>query len=91
MNTVIPDLNGYMFKNKREYRNIITSLCNDHDKLRRLRKQARLNGSLHSAKYYGEQIADVYRIAMENYKNKKNNFWDYIKKVVGKSEKNSGS
>jgi 1,2-diacylglycerol 3-alpha-glucosyltransferase len=91
MNTVIPDLNGYMFKNKREYKNIINDLYNDHDKLRHLKKQARLNGNMHSAKYYGERVLEVYKIAIENYKNKKNNFWDHIKKVVGIGEKNSSS
>ena len=91
MNTVVPDLNGYMFENKREYRNIITDLYNDSDKLMRLKKQARLNGNMHSSKYYGERVSDVYRIAIENYKNKKNNFWDYIKKVVGKGEKDRRS
>lgn len=91
MNTVVPDLNGYMFKNKREYRNIILDLYKDGDKLRRLKKQARLNGNMHSSKYYGERIADVYRIAIANYKNKKTNFWDHIKKVVGRSEKNHSS
>jgi 1,2-diacylglycerol 3-alpha-glucosyltransferase len=91
MNTVIPDLNGYMFNNKREYRNIISDLYNNPDKLRRLKKQARLNGNMHSSKYYGERIADVYSIAVTNYNNKKNNFWDYIKKVVGKNGKNNST
>lgn len=91
INTVVPDLNGYLFKTKRECRNIILKLYKDRDKLRLLSKQARINGNMHSAKYYGERIADVYRIAIENYKHKKNNFWDYIKKVVGKSEKDRGS
>jgi hypothetical protein len=91
MNTVIPDLNGYMFNSKREYKNIINDLYNDRDKLRRLKKQARLNGSMHSSKYYGERVLDVYKIAIENYKNKKSNFWGHIKKVVGIGEKNSSS
>lgn len=91
MNTVIPDLNGYMFKNKKEYCKYIIDLYTDSDKLRRLKKQARINGSNHSFKYFGEKAAEVYKVAIENYKNKKNNFWDYIKKVVGKSEKNNRS
>jgi 1,2-diacylglycerol 3-alpha-glucosyltransferase len=91
MNTVIPDLNGYMFKNKREYKSIINDLYSDHDKLRRLKKQARINGSMHSSKYYGEHVSEVYKIAIENYKSKKNNFWGYIKKVVGVNEKNNRS
>jgi 1,2-diacylglycerol 3-alpha-glucosyltransferase len=91
MNTVIPDLNGYMFKNKREYKNIIFDLFNNEDKLIRLKKQAKINGSMHSSRYYGERVMDVYKIAIENYKNKKNNFWEHIKKVVGKSEKDHRS
>ena len=91
MNTVIPDLNGYMFNNKREYRNVIIDLYRNNDKLLRLKKQARLNGSMHSAKYYGERIVDVYKIAINNYNHKKNNFWDYVKKVVGINEKNNRS
>lgn len=91
INTVVPDLNGYMFKNRKEYRNIIVDLYSDGDKLRRLKKQARLNGNMHSSRYYGERIAEVYRIAVENYNCKKNNFWGHIKKVVGKSEKNRSS
>jgi 1,2-diacylglycerol 3-alpha-glucosyltransferase len=87
MNTVVPDLNGYMFDKKQDYRNIIFDLYNDSDKLIRLKKQARLNGNMHSSKYYGERVENVYKIAMENYKNKKQNFWDHIKKVVGKNEK----
>jgi 1,2-diacylglycerol 3-alpha-glucosyltransferase len=91
VNTVIPDLNGYMFNNKREYRNHIINLYNDTDKLRLLKKQARLNGNMHSSKYYGERISDVYRVAIQNYSQKKNNFWGHIKKVVGISEKDHSS
>lgn len=91
MNTVIPDINGYMFKNRREYKNIIFDLYNNEDKLIRLKKQAKINGSMHSSRYYGERVMDVYKIAIENYKNKKNNFWEHIKKVVSKSEKNHRS
>ena len=44
---------------------------------------------MHSSKYYGERVSDVYRVAIENYQNKRNNFWDHIKKVVGRNEKNN--
>lgn len=91
VNTVIPDLNGYLFKTKRECRNIIIKLYNDRDLLRRIGKQARINGSMHSSKYYGEHIADVYRIAIENFKHRKANFWDHIKKVVGHNDKDNSA
>lgn len=89
INTVIPDLNGYMFDKKNEYREYIFSLYEDKNKLRRMKKQARINGSMHSSKYYGEKVLDVYNIAIANYKNrKKPNILNYLKKVVN-NEKNS--
>ncbi|MDD3048739.1 MAG: glycosyltransferase [Bacilli bacterium] len=68
MNTVVDDLNGYMFRTKKEYRNHIINLYNSPDKLERLSKNARTSASQHSSKYYAEQILDVYKIAIENYK-----------------------
>lgn len=84
MNTVIPDLNGEMFKNKKDYKKIIFDLHDDKDKLKRLKQQAKINGSMNSSKYYGERIENVYKIAIENYKKESKNLWSKIKKVVGK-------
>lgn len=85
MNTVIPGLNGEMFKTKNEYKKIILDLYENKDKLKKLKKQAKINGSMNSSKYYGERIENVYKIALENYKKgSNNNIWDKIKKVVGK-------
>ena len=63
--TVIHNLNGMIFRNKREYRKCIVTLYRDRELLARLSKQARISAETHSSKYFAEQILDVYRIAMK--------------------------
>ena len=65
-NTVIDNLNGKIFKNKREYKKAIIELYNDPKELKRLSKQARVSADMHSSKYFVESILDVYRIAIKN-------------------------
>ena len=64
--TVIDNLNGLVFKNRREYKRCIISLFNDKKLLDRLGKQARISAEVHSSRYFVEQILDVYRIAINN-------------------------
>lgn len=64
--TVVDQLNGLIFKNRREYKKCILSLFNDRDLLKKLSKQARISAETHSSKYFSEQILDVYRIALKN-------------------------
>ena len=61
---VIDDLNGYLFKDKREYRRIILDLIKDPKRLERLQKQARITADQHSSKYFAEQVLDVYKLAL---------------------------
>lgn len=80
-NTVIDDLNGKIFKTEKEYEKIILDLSKDRKKLEQLRRQARLNAEIHSSKYYGESVLDVYKHAIEN---KKNDNFGVIGKIVDK-------
>ena len=80
-NTVIDGLNGRIFKTKEEYVGIIFELSNDKKELSNLQKQARLNAEVHSSKYYGERVADVYLHAIEH---KKYDNFGIIGKLVGK-------
>lgn len=80
-NTVIDDLNGKIFKTEKEYEKIILDLSKDRKKLEQLRRQARLNAEVHSSKYYGESVLDVYKHAIEN---KKNDNFGVIGKIVDK-------
>ena len=65
-NTVIDNLNGKIFKNKRGYKKAIIELYNDPKELKRLSKQARVSAEMHSSKYFVESILDVYKIAIKN-------------------------
>ena len=63
-NVVIDDLNGCIFKTKKEYIKDVISLYEDRKKLENLSKQARLNAERHSSKYYAEGVLDVYEHAL---------------------------
>lgn len=65
-NTVIDNLNGKIFKNKRGYKKAIIELYNDPKELKRLSNQARISAEMHSSKYFVESILDVYKIAIKN-------------------------
>lgn len=64
--TVINNLNGLTFKNKREYKKCILNLFTDKDLRKRLSHQARISAETHSSRYFAEQILEVYRIAIKN-------------------------
>ena len=71
-NVVVHDLNGYIFKNKKEYIKDVLNLYNDRTRLTALSKQARLNAERHSSKYYAEGVLDVYEHALGEKKEKFN-------------------
>ena len=81
--TVINNLNGYIFRNRKEYKTSILSLSNDRDLLNRMSKHARNSAEVHSSKYFAEHILDVYKIAIKNYSSVKKNFVDKIIGVMG--------
>ena len=64
--TVIDELNGLIFKNKKEYKKCILRLYKDKDLQTKLGNQARISAETHSSKYFAEQILDVYKIAIRN-------------------------
>ncbi len=80
-NTVVDKLNGRIFKEEKEYVDIILNLAKNEKELANLQKQARLNAEIHSSKYYGERVADVYKHAIEH---KKYDNYGVIGKLYGK-------
>ena len=64
--TVINELNGLVFRNKREYKKCITRLYQDKNLVKKLSNQARISAETHSSKYFAEQLLDVYKIAIKN-------------------------
>ena len=84
-NTVIvDDLNGKLFKNKRQYKSVMSNLIEDKEKRKRLSIQARISAEVHSSKYFAEKVLDVYKKALgEDYKaNTKKTFIDKIKNQI---------
>lgn len=67
-NTVIDDLNGYLFKDKKECKKIILKLMNDKKLLENIQIGARNSAEMHSSKYFAEKVLDVYKLAINNHK-----------------------
>lgn len=65
-NIVVSGLNGTIFNNRREYKKAIITLFENKKLLERYQNQARITAEAHSAKYFAEQILDVYKIAIKN-------------------------
>ena len=79
-NTVITnDLNGYLFNNKKEYREYISLLLNDESKCKIMSKQAKINSQIYSSKYFADRVVNVYKSAI-NVENNKHHFLNKLKK-----------
>jgi len=85
--TVVTDLNGYLFKNKKEYRNYIEELIKNKTKLKRLGEQAKISTIEYSSKYYAERVLDVYKKTIGDNKTKKT-FLGRTKEVIKNGLKN---
>lgn len=84
---VVPDLNGYLFKENKDYLEYVEKTMYDKKLLERLSRQARINAESHSAKYYGEKVLDVYYTALGGSVsggNEKKTFVSTMKSVVKK-------
>ena len=81
--TVINNLNGLIFQNKREYKKHIMTLYKDKQYLRKLSNQARISAETHSSKYFTDQILDVYRIAIKNRPKVKIPLIEKLRKAIG--------
>lgn len=85
--TVVNDLNGYLFKNKKEYRTYIESMIKDKKKLKKLGEQAKISTIEYSSKYYAERVLDVYKKTINENKIKKT-FFGRTKEVIKNGLKN---
>lgn len=86
-NTVIDGLNGFTFKNKKEYRKEIDELINNGNLVKKLGTQAKISTSEYSSKYYAERVLDVYKKTIEENKTKKT-FLGRTKEVIKNGLKN---
>ncbi len=73
--------NGYSFKNKKEYQQIINNLIADKALVKLLKIQAKDSSEKHSDHYFAKRMLDVYEVAVS--KNvKKEKFFDKLEKKV---------
>ena len=79
--TVIDDLNGYLFKDKKECENIIERIIKDRKKVDYLSNGARNSAETHSSKYFGERVYEVYKTAIEN---RKPSYKEKITNIINK-------
>lgn len=79
---VVPDLNGYLFKNKKQYRKIIETLIGDKEKVEFLSKQARIASESYSSKYFADRVLEVYKSALKGRDPKSKTFVGRIKSVI---------
>lgn len=84
--TVINDLNGYLFKDKKDYCEIMNKLMKDREQCTKLGKQARTSSNAYSSKYYAERVLDVYYLALggRRRKREKKTFMNRFKNVFKK-------
>ena len=81
-NTVINELTGYLFKNKKEYINSILNLINNPKLIEKMGKQGRINSETYSSKYFAERVLDVYRLTIRNNPNKNKTFIARVKGII---------
>lgn len=85
-NTIIDGLNGRIFNNEKECKEIITELYNDSKLTKKLSNQARINSDRFSAKYFAESVLDVYKYAIEHKKNRHSLINKFVDKVKGNKD-----
>lgn len=83
---VVDGLNGRIFKDEEECKNIILELYNDNKLMSRLSKQARINSDRFSSKYFAESVLDVYKYALDNKKNKLGLIGKFVDKMKGNKD-----
>ncbi len=81
-NVIIDNVNGRIFRNKKEYLKIINELFNNKNELDKLGEKAIESAQIHSTKYFANSVLEIYKLAIN--KNPKISFLVYqrIKDVL---------
>jgi 1,2-diacylglycerol 3-alpha-glucosyltransferase len=82
-NVVIDGLTGYLFKNKKDYQNVIFKLFQDKGSREQMGNQARINSETYSSKYFAERVLSVYKLAMKG-SSKNKSFFARLKGTIKK-------
>ena len=70
-NSVIDDLDGYLYNDDKEYIEYISKIYEDRNLYNRLSKQARILSNDFTSEFFAKRVLKVYETAIENY-NKEN-------------------
>ena len=82
--TVVMDgLTGYLFKNKKDYLNVMYKLLQNPKDRKKMGKQARINSETYSSKYFAERVLSVYKESLKG-KSKNKSFFSRFKRTVKK-------
>ncbi len=74
---------GYLFKDKKKYKNSIIKLMNDKENAIKMGRTALIESDKYSAKYYAESVMKVYEIALKGrIPGKKRGFFSKAKDVI---------
>lgn len=79
-NVVVDGLDGYLFKNKREYKKEIEELIQNEELVKKLGHQARVSSEEFSCKYFAQRVLEVYKQATKP--KKKKTLLDKLKGVI---------
>lgn len=81
-NTIVDDLNGYLFDTEEECQKCITKVIENKKLEQSLKRGAKASAEKHSSKYFASHVLDVYNKAIETQKNSlKSKFINLVSKV----------
>jgi len=83
---VVDGLNGRIFKDEEECKNIVLELYNDKELVSKLSKQARINSDRFGSKYFAESVLDVYKHALDNKKSSLGLLGKFVDKMKGNKD-----
>lgn len=82
-NVVIDGLTGFLFKNKKDYLNVMFKLFQDKKSRENMGNQARINSETYSSKYFAERVLSVYKLALKG-RTKNRSFISRFKNAIKK-------
>ena len=85
-NSVINDLNGYLYKTDEEYISYINKIYEDRELYDRLSRQSRILSNDFSSDLFGSKILKVYETAIENYKKENKKISTRLKRMIEKKK-----
>lgn len=82
IDSVIDDLNGYLFNTDEEYVNIVTKIYRDRKLCLRLANESRILSDSKSSSYFADRVLHVYDIAIKEYNEKNKDIFNKIKNSI---------